>query len=67
MGLGGHAAVIHLLECLSSETFVSLCNGGFKEEDNIDTLIKQVRKSMIGNLNKLSKWVELYSMGQHDI
>ena len=65
-GLGGHAAFTQLWECLSSETGVGLCNAGFGEEDNIDRLIEEIRKSVIGNLNKLSQRVEQLNMGQHD-
>ena len=65
-GLGGHSAVTQLWECLSSETAIGLINAGFGTEDSVEVLMEEIRKSVIGDLNKLSQRVELSNMGQHD-
>ena len=61
-GLLGNDGVTQLRECLSSKTTVSLCNAGFGEKITITVLIKEVRRSVKGNLNKLSQRVELSTM-----
>ena len=66
MGMEGHAAVTQLWECLSSETAGCLCNPSFELEINIDVMIEENRKSMIGNLKILSQKVKLSWMEQHD-
>ena len=45
---------------------VSLWRDSFGEEDDITLLMEEIRKSVIGDLNKLSQRVELSNMGQHD-
>ena len=65
-GLGGHATVTQLWECLSGETAVGLINVGFWEMEDIDRLIEEIKKSVIGDLKKLSQWVKLSNSEQHN-
>ena len=44
----------------------TLGHSGFREEEDITKQIEVIRKSVIGNLNKLSQRVELSNMGQQN-
>ena len=45
---------------------MGLINEGLGEEEDITKLMEEIRKSLIGDLNKLSQRVKLSNMGQHD-